>query len=616
MTSMSSVIFVIKPGPMGRAIMQRVPVSLLAVAIAGCSVTPADTSSTVGTSAIRDQGRVATPDQNAVLNGDSALIEIMRDADIPGLALARVEDGRVSQVMTLGRRDAMNARPDAPAVDQLTVCEGASLGKPLLALATLQLVEKGKLNLDTRAASIVPLEDSSDARKDLVTIRMLLSHTSGLAFNQPTFEAQPGERFSYSTFGYRYLQRVVESKLGKPFEAWVQDTLVAPLGLARTSFVYGEQFADNRATGRNWLMVQQQSMTTAAGAAAFDLITTPKDYATIWAHVLSGSVVSQPTLASMFTPQREIKGEMFDPAILKKSTVQLACGLGVLLERQGDRWIAFQWGDNGGSTGLLVIEPQENRAVVFMTNAQDGLHAGEAIAHAAGARISALPWLGYEQYTTATRTAWKRVTAACDRGADAGTAAFTKLLSEDEPSARAISRNLGYFNRFKGRVAESEPFFRVASTIEPAEIEVLGNWAEALVLVGRVEEAALAQQRAVAIDSSLASLATLQSWIDAAKSDLADAARDQKDLSESFAEHVGTYGEYSLELDGQNGPTLVTPRGRKALVLVHSGDAITKDMVYRIRFGGGELDVTVAGGATSKFSKIVSSGFSSGRVPG
>ena len=135
---------------MGRAIMQRVPVSLLAVAIAGCSVTPADTSSTVGTSAIRDQGRVATPDQNAVLNGDSALIEIMRDADIPGLALARVEDGRVSQVMTLGRRDAMNARPDAPAVDQLTVCEGASLGKPLLALATLQLVEKGKLNLDTR----------------------------------------------------------------------------------------------------------------------------------------------------------------------------------------------------------------------------------------------------------------------------------------------------------------------------------------------------------------------------------------------------------------------------------------------------------------------------------
>ena len=76
--------------------------------------------------------------------------------------------------------------------------------------------------------------------------------------------------------------------------------------------------------------------------------------------------------------------------------------------------------------------------------------------------------------------------------------------------------------------------------------------------------------------------------------------RDQKDLNESFAEHVGTYGEYSLELDGQNGPTLVTPRGRKALVLVQSGDAITNDMVYRIRFGGGELDVTVAGGGNEQ----------------
>lgn len=592
------------PGSIVHAIIGRVPFSLVVVAIAGCSATPADTSSTVGTPAIRDQGGVATPAQIAAVTNDAALNEIMRDADIPGLALARVEDGRVRQVMTLGRRDAMNARSDAPAVDQLTVFEGASLGKPLLALATLQLVEKGMLDLDTRAASIVPLDGSSDAREDLVTIRMLLSHTSGLAFSQPTFEAQPGERFSYSTFGYRYLQTVVEKKLGKPFEAWVQDTLVKPLGLARTSFVYGEQFADNRATGRNWLMVQQQSMTTAAGTAAFDLVTTPKDYATIWAHVLSGNVVTQPTLANMFTPQREIKGEMFDPAIPKKSTVQLACGLGVLLERQGDRWIAFQWGDNGGSTGLLVIEPHANRAIVFMANAQDGLHAGEAIAHVAGTRISALPWLGYEQYTTATRTAWKRVTAACDRSADAGAAAFAKLLSEDESSARAISRNLGYFNRFKGRVAESEPFFRVASTIEPVEIDVWGNWAEALVLVGRVEEAALAQQRAVAIDSSLEALATLRSWVDAAKSDLADAARNQKDLKESFAEHVGTYGEFSLELDGQNGPTLVTPRGRKALVLVHSGNAITEDMVYRIRFGGGELDVTLAGGATRKFSKI------------
>jgi CubicO group peptidase (beta-lactamase class C family) len=531
---------------------------------------------------------------------DEALLKIMADGDVPGLGIARVESGRLGWTTSLGRRQAMNLAPGAPAVDEQTVFEGASLGKPIVALAALQLVERGELQLDTTAESIVPLAGPSDPRKALITIRMLLSHTSGLAFGEAKLDADPGNRFSYSTAGYRYLQQVLEAKLGESLEDWAQRTLFVPLKMKHTSFVYGDRFAGNRAQGRNWLMVGQENMTNAAGTGAFDLITTPHDYATLWAAVLSGKVLSDATRALMFHPQKAIASEFFDATVAKKSPTELACGLGILLQKQNGKWIGFQWGDNGGTTGLLLIDPEKRDAVVFMSNAQDGLHAAEALALHAGMKDEAMTWVGYEPYNTRARVIWKQLTAACDRSAEEAIVEYQALLTEDYATTIRLSRNLGYFNRFKGRVIESEPFFRNASTVDTTDSGLLMDWSEALVISAKVEEAAAVQAKAAEIDTSLATKATLPAWISAAKADLANPAILDK---EQFARFAGKYGDYTVELGKDDVPAFITPRGRRILVPTSSNTFLSSDMVLRVQLSEVNVSLTVAGQAAQVISK-------------
>lgn len=531
---------------------------------------------------------------------EKAILGIMHAGDVPGLSITKIERGHIAWTSQFGHREATDPTPTAAKVDAETVFEGASLGKPIVALAALRLIEEGKLHLDTIADVIVPYTELTDSRKARITVRMLLSHTSGLTFGQAKLDANPGVRFAYSTEGYRYLQRVIEKKMGERLESWAQRTLFVPLNMNRSSFIYSERFANNRAKGRNWLMVGQEYMTNAGGTGAFDLITTSQDYARLWAGVLNGKIVTQKTLALMFTPQKEVMGEFYDAAIPKKSKTKIACGLGILLQKQKGRWIGFQWGDNGGSTGLLLVDPKSKDAVVYLANAEDGLHAGEALVKAAGMKEEAVTWVGYEQYDAKSRVAWKQVTAAMDRDPNQGLAKYKALLVQDRATTLAISRNLGYFNRFKGRVIESEPFFRNASTVELNDTNLLGDWAESLVLTGKVEEAAAVQEKAIKIDASLAKDFTLPEWVKAAKTDLANPVPLDR---QRLIDVVGQYGDYSFEVGSDGALALVTKRSRKSLIPTRAGDFLSADMVCRARFADGKVAITIAGKPVQEIAK-------------
>jgi hypothetical protein len=266
--------------------------------------------------------------------------------------------------------------------------------------------------------------------------------------------------------------------------------------MSRTSFTFADRFSKNRATGRNWLERGQERMTQAAGTAAFDLITTADDFAKLWAGVLRGEVLSPELLRLMFTPQKPITSSQSDPLVPKTESVELAAGLGLLLQKQGASWIGFQWGDNGGSTGFLIADPERREAVVFLSNAQDGLHAGQALVAAAGMTDQAIGWLGYNQYDIPARVAWKQITKKLNVDLKGGLAEYQRLLKEDKATVAPLSRNLGYYNKFRGDVAAAEPFFRVAVEQKPNDAELYEVWAESLQARGAVAAAAEAQQRA------------------------------------------------------------------------------------------------------------------------
>ena len=96
-------------------------------------------------------------------------------AQCPGAAIALIKDGEIS-VLNLGVRDIDSGNP----VTDQTVFDVASLTKPMVAYAVLQLVDQGSLDLDvplTQYTTPVVLDDPASIR---ITARHILTHTSGL----------------------------------------------------------------------------------------------------------------------------------------------------------------------------------------------------------------------------------------------------------------------------------------------------------------------------------------------------------------------------------------------------------------------------------------------------
>jgi CubicO group peptidase (beta-lactamase class C family) len=101
----------------------------------------------------------------------------------------------------------------------------ASVTKVATALAAHVAVEGGYLGLDDPAGPPGS------------TVRHLLAHASGLAFDGPAVRAPPGTRRIYSNTGYEVLAGVVAVAVRRPFPEWLEESVLAPLGMRRSRLV-------------------------------------------------------------------------------------------------------------------------------------------------------------------------------------------------------------------------------------------------------------------------------------------------------------------------------------------------------------------------------------------
>lgn len=168
-------------------------------------------------------------------------------------------DGKVAGRHQFGLADRSAGRP----VTERTIFHWASVTKTLTAIAVMQLRDRGRLSLDDRVARWIPelrRVHADGGAMDSITVRMLLSHSSGLQSPtwpwgageawepfEPTEWSQlvammpyqrllfpPGSRYGYSNPGYIYLARIVEQITGDPWAVYVQKNLWTPLGLTRS----------------------------------------------------------------------------------------------------------------------------------------------------------------------------------------------------------------------------------------------------------------------------------------------------------------------------------------------------------------------------------------------
>ncbi|MFC9749088.1 serine hydrolase [Streptomyces niveus] len=132
-----------------------------------------------------------------------------------------------------------------------TVFDLASVSKLFTSILAVQQIERGSLALEERVASYLP--DFGGAGKQDVTVRQLLTHTSGFAawiplYKEPTREAMlrrlwdeaptspPGGVYRYSDLNLISLQLVLEKITGRALDVLLREEITAPLGLHRTRF--------------------------------------------------------------------------------------------------------------------------------------------------------------------------------------------------------------------------------------------------------------------------------------------------------------------------------------------------------------------------------------------
>ncbi|MDH3251761.1 MAG: beta-lactamase family protein, partial [Ignavibacteria bacterium] len=186
--------------------------------------------------------------ESTVADLESYIPEYMQGKEIPGVAICLIRDGKVVWTKGFGVVHTITGKP----VTSETLFEVASNSKVVTAYVALRLVDQGKLALDKSLNSYLPdpwLPYSE--YRDSITLRHVLSHSSGLGHNtlDRTSLFAPGRGYSYSGMGFLYLQAVIEHLEGQSLEDVAQELAFVPLGMSSTSYVNRDDLTPRTANG-------------------------------------------------------------------------------------------------------------------------------------------------------------------------------------------------------------------------------------------------------------------------------------------------------------------------------------------------------------------------------
>ncbi len=281
-------------------------------------------------------------------------------------------------------------RPDPVVMTAEMVFDLASLTKVVATTtAVLQLVEAGTVTLDAPASAY--LEGFARADKQAITVRHLLTHTSGLPANRPFYRRfhdaasivaavgrvrmadLPGARVLYSDLGFMALGAIVEHVAGLPLDRYVARHIAAPLGLRRTRYLPPPEWRPCIAptecrTGREtvWGTVHDEKAAAMGGVAGHaGLFGDADDLAAFAAALLddgrgaSARVLRPETVREMFSsqtgalqPTRGLGWLRDDPSFMGALA---APGSGVV--------------GHTGFTGVsIVLDPRRRLSVILLTN--------------------------------------------------------------------------------------------------------------------------------------------------------------------------------------------------------------------------------------------------------
>lgn len=318
----------------------------------------------------------ATSQAEKIKRIEQAIQEEMQKNGVPGVAVAIAQHGKTVYAKGFGYADVENKVPFTPQ----TVSRIGSISKTFTALAIMQLVEQGKLKLDDEVQLYVP---SFPKKSAPITIRQLLGHQGGIRhykgnemlsakhydtveealniFRDDPLIAEPGTKYSYTTYGYNLLSRVVETVSGRNFGEYLQQRIFEPLGLKQTYLDDPSKLIPNRA--HNYTKRQNGPLENAPAVDQSNkwggggLLSTVEDLLRYAASYDSHQLLKAETIAQMFTAQKTRDG----------NPTNYGMGWATALE-DGRRRVEHTGGSVGATSALSKYPEQQTTIAVLVNN--------------------------------------------------------------------------------------------------------------------------------------------------------------------------------------------------------------------------------------------------------
>jgi CubicO group peptidase (beta-lactamase class C family) len=263
----------------------------------------------------------------------------------------------------------------------------ASVGKLFTAVGIAMLVESGRLAFEDTVARRIP--DWLPPGAGAVTVEHLLTHTSGLGDYLPQLvddrsgrrydrledyrrlaissrpPDSPGAEFRYSNTGYLLLGALLEKTTGRPWDAWLRDSVFTPARMSHTTAMRparpdpGIATGYHREDGGAW--VGTDTLLAGRGTPAGGGVSTAEDLARFAAALAEGRLVSKPMLERMRTPRVSMAG----------TGKRYGYGLEVASGRDG--WLVY--GHEGGFPGvgaLVELHEPDGYVLAVLSNTTGG----------------------------------------------------------------------------------------------------------------------------------------------------------------------------------------------------------------------------------------------------
>jgi serine beta-lactamase-like protein LACTB len=301
---------------------------------------------------------------------------VMEESGTPGMSVAVGVDGVIVWAEGFGYADVENRVP----VWEETKFRIGSVSKPLTAAAVGLLMDRGRLDLDAPVQQYVP---TFPEKPWPITTRQVAGHLAGIRhyagdeflnaaryatvsdgleiFQDDSLLFEPGDRFSYSSYGWNLISAVIESASGQEFLPFMQEHVFGPLGMAHTVADYTDSIIPHRTRfyqrNQDGRVVNAPYVDNSYKWAGGGFLSTPSDLVRFGFGHFGEDLLSPETIAELWTPQTTNAGE--------------STGYGIGWSVAVESGVVARAGHGGGSVGGTAgfeTRPPQGAAVAILGN--------------------------------------------------------------------------------------------------------------------------------------------------------------------------------------------------------------------------------------------------------